>query len=344
MEHFVGLDVSVKETSICVVDDTGVVVREMKVPSEPVAIAEVVGRRVFCIKRVGLEAGPLSQWLYGELVELGYPMICVDTRHMRAALAAQVNKSDRNDARGIAQMIRVGLYRPVHVKTLSSQKRRMLLTGRQLLQAKARDIENDLRGTLRNFGLKVGKVSAGQFAARIRELVDGAEDLAAIVEPLLAVRVVLREQIVNLHRLLLRVVRQDSVCRLLMTMPGVGPVVALSFRSTVDSPARFAHSKAVGAVLGLTPRRHQSGEIDRMGGISKCGDAMLRGVLFEAAQSLLTRVVKWSWLKAWGIKIAQRRGMKRAVVATARRMAVVMHRMWMTGTEFRWTRLASPAV
>ena len=312
--------------------------------SEPEAIAEVMARPIFCIKRVGLEAGPLSQWLYGELVELGYPMICVDTRHMRAALAAQVNKSDRNDARGIAQMMRVGLYRPVHVKTLSSQKRRMLLTSRQLLQAKARDIENDLRGTLRNFGLKVGKVSAGQFAARIRELVEGDEDLAAIVEPLLAVHVVLREQLVKLHRLLLRIVRQDAVCRLLMTMPGVGPIVALTFRSTVDSPARFVHSKAVGAVFGLTPRRHQSGEIDRMGGISKCGDAMLRGVLFEAAQSLLTRVVKWSWLKAWGIKIAQRRGMKRAVVATARRMAVVMHRMWMTGTEFRWTRLAAEAV
>lgn len=340
MEHFIGLDVSVKETSICVVDDTGVVVLEVKVPSEPVAIAEVMGRPLFRIKRVGLEAGPLSQWLYGELVESGYPMICVDTRHMRAALAAQVNKSDRNDARGIAQMMRVGLYRPVHVKTLSSQKRRMLLTSRQLLQAKARDIENDLRGTLRNFGLKVGKISAGQFAARIRELVDGEEDLAAIVEPLLAVHVVLREQIAKLHRLLLKIVRQDAVCRLLMTMPGVGPVVALTFRSTVDSPARFAHSKAVGAVFGLTPRRHQSGESDHMGAISKCGDAMLRGVLFEAAQSLLTRVVKWSWLKAWGIKIAQRRGMKRAVVATARRMAVVMHRMWMTGTEFRWTRVA----
>lgn len=308
------------------------------------AIAEVMGRPIFCIKRVGIEAGPLSQWLYGELVELEYPMICVDTRHMRAALAAQVNKSDRNDARGIAQMMRVGLYRPVHVKTLSSQKRRMLLTSRQLLQAKARDVENDLRGTLRNFGLKVGKVSAGQFAARIRELVEGDEDLAAIVKPLLAVHVVLREQIAKLHRLLLRIVRQDAVCRLLMTMPGVGPVVALTFRSTVDSPARFAHSKAVGAVFGLTPRRHQSGEIDHMGGISKCGDAMLRGVLFEAAQSLLTRVVKWSWLKAWGTKIAQRRGMKRAVVATARRMAVVMHRMWMTGTEFRWTRLVAEAI
>lgn len=243
MEHFIGLDVSVKETSVCIVDGAGVVVLEVKVPSEPEAIAEVMARPIFCIKRVGLEAGPLSQWLYGELVEFGYPMICVDTRHMRAALAAQVNKSDRNDARGIAQMMRVGLYRPVHVKTLSSQKRRMLLTSRQLLQAKARDIENDLRGTLRNFGLKVGKVSAGQFAARIRELVDGDADLAAIVEPLLAVHVVLREQIAKLHRRLLRIVRQDAVCRLLMTMPGVGPVVALTFRSTVWIRPRGLHTR-----------------------------------------------------------------------------------------------------
>lgn len=343
MDHFIGLDVSVKETSVCVVDAAGVVVLETKVPSEPEALAELMSRLAGRIKRVGLEAGPLSQWLHGELVEAGYPMICVDTRHMRAALAAQVNKSDRNDARGIAQMMRVGLYRPVHVKTVPSQKRRMLLTSRQLLQAKARDIENDLRSTLRNFGLKVGMVSAGRFAARIRELVEGDADLTSIVEPLLAVHVVLREQIANLHRQLLKIVRQDAVCRLLMTMPGVGPVVALTYRSTVDSPARFARSKAVGAVIGLTPRRHQSGETDRMGGITRCGDAMLRGVLFEAAQSLLTRVVKWSWLKAWGIRIAQRRGMKRAVVATARRMAVVLHRMWATGTEFRWTRVSTTA-
>ena len=192
---------------------------------------------------------------------------------MKAALSAQLNKSDRNDARGIAHMMRVGLYRPVHVKTLASQKRRMLLTSRQLLQAKALDIENDLRGTLRNFGLKVGMVGTVKFEARIRELVADHPDLAAIVEPLLIARRVLREQLGVLHRQLLAIVRHDEVCRRLMTTPGVGPVVALTFRATVDVPARFKNSKAVGAVFGLTPRRHQSGEIDRMGGISKCGDA-----------------------------------------------------------------------
>jgi transposase len=212
-----------------------------------------------------------------------------------------------------------------------------VLTSRQLLQAKALDIENDLRGTLRNFGLKVGMVGTVKFEARIRELVADHPDLAAIVEPLLIARRVLREQLGVLHRQLLEMVRHDEVCRRLMTTPGVGPVVALTFRATVDVPSRFTSSKAVGAAFGLTPRRQQSGEIDRMGGISKCGDAMMREMLFEAALVLMTHSGKWSWLKAWGMKIARHRGMKRAIVAVARRLAVIMHRMWMDGTEFRWS-------
>ena len=338
MEHYAGLDVSIKETSVCIVDGAGKVVSEVKVATEPEAILAVLADEAFTIERIGLEAGPLSQWLYSGLAEAGLPVICVETRHMKAALSAQINKSDRNDARGIAHMMRVGLYRPVHVKTLASQKRRMLLTSRELLKAKAIDIENDLRGTLRNFGLKVGMVGTTKFEARIRELVADHPDLAAITEPLLIARRVLREQLGALHRQLLAVVRHDEVCRRLMTTPGVGPVVALTFRATIDVPARFTSSRAVVAVFGLTPRRHQSGEIDRMGGISKCGDAMMRTVLFEGAQVMLTRTTRWSWLKAWGMKIAQRRGMKRAIVAVARRMAVIMHRMWMDGTDFRWTR------
>jgi len=338
MEHYAGLDVSLKETSVCIVDRAGQVVREVKVATEPEAILAILADEALTIERIGLEAGPLSQWLFSELAEAGLPVICVETRHMKAALSAQVNKSDRNDARGIAHMMRVGLYRPVHVKTLSSQKQRMLLTGRQLLQAKALDIESDLRGTLRNFGFKVGMVGTVKFEARIRELVADHSDLVVIVEPLLIARRVLREQLGVLHRQLLAVVRHDEVCRRLMTMPGVGPVVALTFRATVDVPGRFTRSKAVGAIFGLTPRRHQSGEIDRTGGISKCGDALMRTTLYQAAQVMLTRTNKWSWLKAWGMKIAKRRGMKRAIVAVARRMAVIMHRMWVDGTEFCWTR------
>ena len=238
----------------------------------------------------------------------------------------------------MAQMIRAGLYRPVHVKTLRSQKLRMLLTHRKLLQSKAIAIENDLRGTLRNFGLKVGIAGTVKFEARIRELVENLPDLAALVEPLLIVRRVLHEQISVLHRRLLAIVRDDAVCRRLMTIPGVGPVVALTYRATIDVPARFKNSKAVGAVIGLTPSKYQSGEINRTGAISKCGDEMMRVMLYEAAQVMLTRTNKWSWLKAWAMKIARQRGMKKAIVALARRLAVIMHRIWVDGTEFRWTR------
>jgi transposase len=259
MDHFAGLDVSVKETSICIVDDTGKIVREVKVASEPEALLAVLKNLAYRFKRIGLEAGPLSQWLFSAVAEAGLPVICVETRHMRAALKAQINKTDRNDARGIAQMMRVGLYRPVHVKTLRSQKLRMLLTHRKLLQSKAIAIENDLRGTLRNFGLKVGMVGTVKFEARIKELVENQPDLLVLVEPLLIVRRVVREQTVILHRRLLAVVREDEVCRRLMTTPGVGPVVALTYRATVDVPARFRKSKAVGAVFGLTCSKYQSG-------------------------------------------------------------------------------------
>ena len=337
MEHFAGLDVSVKETSVCIVDDAGTIVREAKVASEPEALLNVLTSPGFHFKRIGLEAGPLSQWLYSALAEAGLPVICVETRHMRAALKAQINKTDRNDARGMAQMMRAGLYRPVHVKTLRSQKLRMLLTHRKLLQSKAIAIDNDLRGTLRNFGLKVGVVGALKFEARIRQLVETLPDLAELVEPLLIVRRTLREQIGILHGRLLAIVRHDDVCRRLMTVPGVGPVVALTYRATVDVPARFRKSKAVGAVFGLTCSKYQSGEIDRSGRISRCGDEMMRVMLYEAAQSML-HSKKWSWLKAWAMQIARRRGKKKAIVALARRLAVIMHRIWVDGTEFRWTR------
>jgi transposase len=240
-------------------------------------------------------------------------------------------------------MMRAGLYRSVHVKTLRSQKLRMLLTHRKLLQSKAIAIENDLRGTLRNFGLKVGMVGKLKFEARIKELVENLPDLTVLVEPLLIVRRVLREQTAVLHRRLLAIVRDDEVCRRLMTVPGVGPVVALTYRATVDVPARFKNSKAVGAVFGLTPSRYQSGEIDRTGGISKCGDEMMRVMLYEAAQILLVRSAKWSWLKAWAMQIAKRRGMKKAIVALARRLAAIMHRIWVDGTEFRWSRQEAAA-
>jgi transposase len=219
----------------------------------------------------------------------------------------------------------------------------MLLTHRKLLQSKAVALENDLRATLRNFGLKVGMVGTVKYETRIRELVENLPDLAVLVEPLLIVRRVVREQLGILHRRLLAIVRDDDVCRRLMTIPGVGPVVALTYRVTVDVPARFRNSKAVGAVFGLTPAKCQSGENDRTGAISRCGDEMMRMMLYEAAQIMLVRSTKWSWLRAWAMKIARHRGMKKAIVALARRLAVIMHRIWIDGTDFRWTREVAPA-
>ena len=339
MAHFVGLDVSVKETSVCVVDAAGTVILEQKVTTEPADIITLLTSLGVSFCRIGIEAGPLSQWLVNALTAADLPVICVETRHMKALLTAQqINKTDRNDARGIAQMMRVGLFKPVHVKTLVAQEQRMLLTSRKLLQRKLLDLESDLRGTLRNFGLKIGAVSGSRCEARVRELVAGFPRLAAIAEPLLNVRRVMRQQFAVLHKMLLDTVRGDPVCRRLMTAPGVGAVVALTYRATVDQPQRFAHSRAVGAHVGLTPKRYQSGETDYDGGVSKCGDALLRTMLYEAAQVLLTHGSKWSWLKAWGMRVAQRRGMRRAIVAVARRLAVVLHRMWVDGSEFRWSK------
>ncbi|WP_018240468.1 IS110 family transposase [Ensifer sp. BR816] len=344
MKYYAGLDVSVKETSVCIIDEVGKICREVKVPSHPDDLIRVLQDPAWQLTRVGLEAGPLSQWLFSGLAEAGLPTICIETRHTKAFLKAQVNKSDRNDARGIAQMMRVNLFRPVHVKTLTSQKRRVLLSARKLLQEKAVAFENDIRGLLRNFGLKVGAVGAVKFEERIRELVEDVPEIRDIIEPLLAARRKLREEFVKLHRKLLSIVRGDEVCQRLMTIPGVGPVVSLAFRATIDVPARFSNSKAVGPALGLTPVLNQSGESRRVGRVSLCGDGMMRTLLYEAAQCLLTRVTKWSWLKAWAMNVAKRRGCQKAVVALSRRLAVIMHRMWSNGTEFRWTRESLPAV
>jgi transposase len=266
MKYFVGLDVSVKETSVCIVDETGKVCREVKVASHPEDLIGVLKDPAWQLVRVGLEAGPLSQWLFSGLAEAGIPVICIETRHAKAFLKAQINKSDRNDARGIAQMMRINLFRPVHVKTLTSQKRRALLTARKLLQEKAIDIENDIRGLLRNFGLKVGMIGVIKFETRIHELVECMPELAEIMTSLLEARKTLREQVNTLHKKLLLIVRDDGVCRRLMTIPGVGPIVSLAFTATIDIPARFKNSKAVGAALGLTPRLNQSGESNRMAG------------------------------------------------------------------------------
>jgi transposase len=306
------------------------------VASEPEALAGFFAGLGLAVTRIGLEAGPLSQWLHAGLSEAGFEAVLLETRHVKAALSAMIVKTDRKDARGIAQLLRMGWYRPVHCKSPPAQEVRALLVGRKLLQGKLLDVELGIRGLLRGFGLKLGEVSKGRFAARVRELVAGQPMLERVVEPMLRAREALRCEFHVLHRAVLAIVREDAVCRRLMSVPGVGALVAITFTSAVDDPARFRRSRSLGAYFGLTPKRYQSGETDVTGGISKAGDTMARTALYEAANVMLTRAGKFSTLKRWALEVAKRRGPRRAKVALARKLATVLHRLWVDGSEFRF--------
>jgi transposase len=343
MEYFAGIDVSLEQSSVCVVDGAGKIVREAKVASEPEALVGFLRTLGFAVGRVGLEAGPLSQWLYAGLQEAGFEVVLLETRHVKAALSAMIVKTDRKDARGIAQLLRMGWFRPVHAKTAAAQEVRALLVARKLLQGKLLDVELSIRGILRGFGLKMGEVTRTRFAARVRELASGHDMLVAISEAMLRAREGLRQEFNRLHAQLLRLTRRDAVSRRLMTVPGVGAVVAITFRSAVDDPARFAKSKAVGAHFGLTPKKYQSGETDVTGGISRAGDAMVRAALYEAAHVMLSRTTRFSSLKRWALAVAKRRGLRRAKVALARKLATVLHRLWRDGSEFRWSQAGAAA-
>ena len=337
MKHYAGLDVSMEETAICVLDENGNIVREGSVPTEPEAISAFLEPFRETLKRAGLEAGSLTPWLCQALLAVDIPAICIETRHAKAAMQAQSVKNDRNDARGIAHMMRTGWFRAVHVKSTDSQKLRVLLGNRRFLLQKRFDIEYRIRGTLKAFGHKVGKVSVANYEPRIRELLAGDAQLSEWVEPLLEARRTLLEQFKRLQKAILAYVHQDDVCRRLMSIPGVGPFTALVFKTSIDRPERFAKSADVGAALGLTPRKYASGPIDYDGRITKCGDALARTHLYEAAKVLLSRVTKWSAIKAWGLRIARRSSMKNACVAVARKLAVLMHRIWIDGSTFQWS-------
>ena len=343
MDHYVGIDVSLELSSVCVVDAAGRIVREAKVASEPEALIACLRGLGLELARVGLEAGPLSQWLYAAMRDAGLPVELLETRHVRDAFKAMPVKTDRKDARGIAQLLRLGWFRPVHCKSVSAQETRALLTARKLLQTKHIDVEMSLRGLLRGFGLKVGPTTSRSFAARIRELVEGHAILTAVADALLAARETLGAQLRDLEKRLRDQARQEKRVRLLMSVPGVGVIVALTFAAAVDDPGRFRSSKTVGAHFGLAPKRYQSGETDVTGRISKMGDANVRATLYEAAHIILTRPVKGSALKSWAARLARRTGMRKAKVALARKLAVVMHRMLVTGKPFAAEHAAAAA-
>jgi transposase len=335
MDHYAGIDVSLECSSVCVVDANGRILREAKVASEPEALIAWFGSIGFGVERIGLEAGPLSQWLFAAMKASGLAVELLETRHVRDAFKAMPVKSDRNDARGIAQLMRLGWFRAVHCKSLSAQETRATLTARKLVQSKLRDVENSLRGILRGFGLKVGKTTERKFAGRINELVTNHPHLQRIADALLSVREALRKEFTAFEKQTRTMVRSDMQARLLTSVPAVGPIIALTFASAIDDPARFKSSKRVGAHFGLTPKRHQSGETDYTGRISKIGDGSVRTALYEAAHLMLTKPIKGcSQLKSWAMRIARRAGMSKAKVALARRLAVIMHRMLADKTPF----------
>jgi transposase len=335
MDHYAGIDVSLEWSSVCVVDASGQIVREVKVASEPEALVGWFGSLGLELARIGLEAGPLSQWLHAAMKRAGLAVELLETRHVSDAFKAMPVKSDRNDARKIAQLMRLGWFRPVHCKSMSAQEIRAMLTARKLIQSKLQDVENSLRGILRGFGLKVGKTTKRSFASRISELVAGQPALEAIAAAMLAVHMVLLREFNGFEKRVRAMSRLHENARLLMSMPAVGPIVSLTFACAIDDPSRFTSSKQAGPHFGLTPKKYQSGETDYTGRINKHGDASVREVLYEAAHIMLTKPIKGcSELKGWAMRIARRAGINRAKVALARKLAVIMLRMLKDSVPF----------
>jgi transposase len=342
MDCFAGLDVSLRSTNICVVDGHGKRVVEGKTAAEVADIVAFLDGLDVTVAEVGVEAGMLTQYLTYGLRFAGYEVVCMEARQVKAALSAMRNKTDKHDARGIAQILRSGWYSRVHVKSIESHHIRALLSSRRSLLDKCIDLENEIRGILRIFGLKLpSKLAHGSFDRVVRPLIEADDALSTPLLPVLDARLGLYQTYRELDNRTRHLAEKDSVCQRLMTAPGVGYVTALTFKAAVDDPTRFKQSRTVAAHFGLTPRRFQSGEVDCDGHISCSGDRQVRATLYAAANVLLTRSSRWTPLKAWGMKLAKTRGHRRAVIAVARKLAVILHRMWIDETQFRWSAEAA---
>ena len=343
MTLHVGLDVSQKLTAICAVDDTGRRLWRGQCSSDPEQIERAVRRHAGDDARIGIETGPMTPWLVHGLRDRGLDVICLDARHARAALEMQINKTDQNDAEGLAQIVRTGWYRSVHVKSFDSHRARALLGARTQLIGMTTRLSNHIRGILKTFGLLPGAMRGLPFDRKVEALLLDRADVALIVRPMLVAWRQLREQIAVFDKAIRTVARSHSACRLLMSVPGIGVLSSLAYVSTVEDPGRFSRSRSVGAHLGLTPRHYQSGEVDRSGRISRCGDTLARTLLYEAAVVILARIKRASGLKDWARGIAKRSGNGKARVALARKLSVILHSVWRSGQPFQWPEHASAA-
>lgn len=333
MKYYAGLDVSLKDTFISIIDERGKVVKEGNVGSDVASLSAYLKQQAFDYELIGIESGQLSISLCKGLLKKGLAVICVDARHMAAALSARINKNDRNDARGIAQMLRAGLYKEVKIKSDESCQLKMLLGGRRQLVTTRQQLMGTIRGLLKIYGLKVG--SQTKFADQVRQAIDTLDETSCLsMEALLEGLAGIDKALKTLDKKLEEIGQKDEDCLRLMTVPGIGVITALTYKVALDDPGRFETSETVGAYFGLTPRQYASGEVDRKGSISKMGPKECRTMLYEAAQTLLTRVKKKVSLKSWGLKIAKKKGFKKAAVAVARKLAVIMHRMLIDKKEF----------
>ncbi|WP_439143944.1 IS110 family transposase [Planktotalea sp.] len=336
MEYFAGLDVSLRSCAVCIVDTKGKVVLERELACEVGDISDWLRKFAYPVERVGFEAGTMSQHLFFGLQAEGFDVVCMEARQVNAALSAMRNKTDKNDARGIAQILRTGWFSPVHMKSREAHGLRALLSSRKALLNKTIDLSNEVRGLLKIFGLRLPKtVSHGSFDDIVRPMVQMDNVLIHALIPLLDARVALYQHYLELDRRVKRAASQDEVCMRLMTVPGVGLIAALTFKAAVDDPLRFKSSRTVAAHFGLTPRRYQSGESDNPGRISRAGDRDVRSTLYSAANAMLMRTMAASQLKSWGMRLMRTKGRRRADVAVARKLAVLLHRMWIENTEFR---------
>jgi transposase len=335
MNQYIGLDVSLKDTAISIRED-GKRIWRGKCPSDPNLLAQMIRKKAPRAQRVVFETGPLSTWFYHALTSEGLPAICIEARHAQKVLNETLNKTDANDADGLAQLAEAGFYKPVRVKSFDAMMTRTLVAAREQLLYISTQLGNQIRGLMKTFGLIIPKAKGRVFEGDVRKLLDGNNELAKIILPLLEAWHDIRKRAADLGRQLLIVARQSEATKLLMTIPGIGAVTAVSYVTAIENPENFRTSRSVGAWLGLTTRRYQSGEVDYDGHISRRGDNRLRGLLYEAATVLLTRTSARteSSLKHWGLKLRERLGFKRAAVAVARKLAVIMHSMLKTGEVF----------
>jgi transposase len=336
MKHYIGLDVSMKETSICVVDEIGKIVYEGNEISDPERLARQIQALNLDIEKAAIESGSISHWLVSQMQALGIPVVCVDARHMSTILSVNINKTDRNDARGIANALRGGLYREVHLKSQLATEVCTILTARKALVNQRTKLKNVARGLLKGYGVRLSITGVNNFSEKVLEILAPLPLAAQIaIEAILKGFQALDEQIVKLEKQIRKEAQNDPDVRLLMTIPGVGPITALSFKATIGEPSRFQDSRDIGAYLGMTPLQYSSGETEKFGRISKRGKSATRCLLYEAAIVMLTRTKLWSKPKAWALKILRKKGMKKAAVALGRKLAVIMHRMLITKQAFK---------